>query len=234
MRKLISIAVLLSSLAVGETDPGLKLAAAISKGDASAVSQLLSANSQLANQPYKGVPPLLAAISGGAPAAVIDALLQGGANANLASAKGMTPLANAVLANRTEVVASLLRAGADVNRPALHLMTPLHYAVNLSDSAAAVAMITLLGGAKPKVDAQDDGGQSPLQRAVGRAANQGDDKTAPVVEALLKLGANPNLTYSFGESTTQVSPLSLAQQLRLLRTADTLSRYGAKASAPGK
>lgn len=234
MRKLLTLAVLLGGLALGDTDPGLKLAAAISRGDAQAVAQLLSGNSQLANQPYKGVPPLLAAISGGAPQPVIDALLQAGANANLGSAKGMTPLANAVSVNRGEVVSSLLRAGADVSRPAVRLMTPLHYAVNLSDPTAAAAMIALLGGAKPKVDAQDDGGQSPLQRAVGRAASQGDEKFAPVVEALLKLGANPNLTYSFGESATRVTPLALAQQLRLQRTADALSRYGGQLTAPGK
>ena len=81
-------------------------------------------------------------------AAVVEALLQAGANPS-SVAKGLhTPLITAICANQAATVVKLLAHGASPRQPALSDMaTPLCFAVN--DQHIAIAQLLLAAGAEP-------------------------------------------------------------------------------------
>ncbi|HWE46038.1 MAG TPA: ankyrin repeat domain-containing protein [Caulobacteraceae bacterium] len=117
------------------------------------------------------------------------ALVSAGANVNLLSAHGYTPLAAVHSAHAAEF---LLAKGADVSRRNPDGETPLiqicdaAYSWNFSGvEASNIASVLLAAGAD--VNAQANDGQTALIKAVLKPGVQ------PLVATLLNHGANPNL-----------------------------------------
>jgi ankyrin repeat protein len=121
----------------------------------------------------------------------VQAALAQGAKANIEYADGMTPLAVAVARNDQASAEALLRVGADPNI-AVNVGSPGGPAQSLLSLAEDVAMAKVLvkGGADP--NRRDNGGETPL----GRAVLQGN---AELVKALLEVGANAESPLASGQ-----------------------------------
>ena len=114
----------------------------------------------------------------------VAALLQRGADVNVGSAAGWTPLHFALVADtegddRHELAMMLIERGADVNaETAVAGWTPLHFAVLHRDEPKIVAALIRRGA---NVNAQTRfGGWTPLHLALGR---DGFDETAAMLRA---------------------------------------------------
>jgi ankyrin repeat protein len=172
----------------------------------------------------KGWTPLTSAAMKRNPQAVAD-LLRRGADPNFPSQGGLTPLV--VGASNPAIVRALLRAGADPNAHSAGGLTALAFA------NAETATILLAAGAK--IDDQDDDGRTALMSAAARgdlsavkvlvgaraqldrqdnvfgksalmyAAQNGH---APVVDALVKAGADTGLTDHNGWTAAEFAALS--------------------------
>lgn len=123
----------------------------------------------------EGCTALIAAVANGH-TAVVRALLEAGANPNLATGEGMTAI---MCATSAEVVNLLVTAGADVNAGA--------YAVSNALAGAAVwgrvEVIAALIRAGANVNAADQAGLTALHRAAWKGQ-------IAAIEALLRAGAN--------------------------------------------
>ena len=115
-------------------------------------------------------------------AAVVDALLEKGANVNAATKAGFTALVFAALKNDAASVRSLLRAGANPNYALPDQTKVLTVAASNRAYNAAVALLD--GGADPNV--ADRAGSTPLHVAAQAGALN-------LVKALLAKGAQPNV-----------------------------------------
>ncbi len=115
-------------------------------------------------------------------AAVLDLLIQRGANASAASKGGFTPLVFAALKNDAPSVRRLIQAGVDPNY-ALPDQTKTLTAATTSRCFLA-AMALLEGGADPNI--ADRSGSTPLHVAAQAGALE-------LVKTLLAKGANPNV-----------------------------------------
>ena len=112
--------------------------------------------------------------------ALVEPLLEGGADVNGRGEAGWTPLHSAARAANTAVIDILLAAGAEVNARFAG-GTPLHMA---TAGAAPPQAIEALLAAGAKVNARDEDGETPLREAVLRS------DTAAVAELLLAAGAD--------------------------------------------
>ncbi|MCP5517454.1 MAG: ankyrin repeat domain-containing protein [Verrucomicrobiales bacterium] len=93
--------------------PALSLQEAAVRGDLAAIQQHVTARSDLdAREPTDGSTPLIAAAAFGQTAAA-KALIEAGADVNLANNDGSTALHTAAFLCRAEIVKALLAAGAD-------------------------------------------------------------------------------------------------------------------------
>jgi ankyrin repeat protein len=126
--------------------------------------------------------------------AVVDELVKNGADVNLASKTGFTPLMFAAQQGDAASVHILIGAGAKVDeaQPKTGL-TPLLIASAMVQTKAVDALLD--GGANPNI--VDSDGYAPLHRAV-RDSDYGmdferKDAQLAIVKSLLKHGANPNL-----------------------------------------
>jgi ankyrin repeat protein len=165
-------------------------------GDSGIIGLLLKAGCQVNAKDARGLTPLLwATKNGSGNPDVVSALVKAGAQVNAADKDGMSPLAWAAgKKGDLEVVGILLKAGAQVNAADKEGMTPLLYALTPSsansdtDSSWAIAAALVQAGAK--VNVADKQGMTPLMlvlRDVGVT-----DTVPPIVQILLKSGANAN------------------------------------------
>ena len=116
--------------------------------------------------------------------AVIEALLNGGAEPNAQTQSGWTPLhVTAGMNKNPAVIEALLNAGADLSARDANGQTPLHHAAGMNKNPAVIEAL-LNGGAEP--NAQTQSGATPLHHAAGM------NKNPVVIEALLNAGADPN------------------------------------------
>ena len=151
-------------------------------------------------------------------AAVITALLEGGAEPNakldLKSVQGATPLHIAAQhSSAPAVVAALLEGGADPNAKTGEGVTPLHLAARFNNAHAVIAAL-LEGGAELNVKSAQ--GDTPLHLAA-------DANSPAVVEALLKGGAEPNV-----KSAQGYTPLHLAADANSPAVVEALLKGGAE------
>jgi len=106
--------------------------------------------------------PLFAVVTFGDPA-VIQALLQGGADIHERDSDGMTALDWAVVAHHPEAVKALLAARADVNAVDHFGYTPLLYAATIDFGDSETATVLLRAGADPNI--KDKKGESALMQS---------------------------------------------------------------------
>ena len=134
-------------------------------GDADEVRSLVAAGADLDEADRFG-PPLLHAAARGH-VAIIEILVEAGADPNATSNEGATALHRASYRGDREAVAMLLAAGADPNR-ANHAagLTPLHGAA-LGGHVECLRLLLEKGG---DPDRCDNHGLTPLTRAAGKCA----------------------------------------------------------------
>ncbi len=106
--------------------------------------------------------PLVTAVGFG-DAAVIQALVKGGADVDERDSDGMTALHWAVLAHHPEVVKALLAAGANANAVDHFGYTPLLYAATVDFGDAETVTMLLKAGADPGI--KDKKGETALAHA---------------------------------------------------------------------
>lgn len=106
--------------------------------------------------------PLIGAVGFG-DAAVVKALIAGGADIHEKDPDSMTPLHWSVVAHHPDVAKVLLDGGADVNAVDRYGYTPLLYAATIDFGDAETAKVLLQAGADPNVKARK--GETPLSQA---------------------------------------------------------------------
>jgi ankyrin repeat protein len=179
-------------------------------GSAPAMRALIAAGASV--EPPDGVkatrsPLLFASMSGDLEA--VSLLLARGANANLASAAGDTPISEAITFGRADVVQALIGAGANVHLVERTGVNLLHWATitNRADVVPALAR------AGVDINAMDEAGYTPLMYAA--TIDFGDTAT---LRALLAAGARPAIANPSGRT-----PLQQARRLGHLQLAATLA-----------
>ena len=116
--------------------------------------------------------------------AIIEVLLNAGADRNAQTQSGWTPLHFAAgMNNNQAVIEALLNAGADLSAPTQSGWSPLHVAARMNENPALIKAL-LNAGAEP--NERDANGWTPLHFA----ARMNENPAA--IEALLNAGAEPN------------------------------------------
>jgi ankyrin repeat protein len=132
-------------------------------GDADNVALLLSRGAHPNPRPNAaGDSPISQAITYGH-TAVVHALIQAGAKADLVERTGINLLHWAAIANRAEVIPELTKAGVDVNAIDEHGFTPLMYAATIDFGDTATLRALLASGADRRI--KNESGRTPLQQA---------------------------------------------------------------------
>lgn len=96
--------------------------------------------------------------------AKVQRLIKDGADVNVRTQRGWTPLHRAVVSNKLEIVKVLVQANADVNAQAHDGRTPLHMCLLAASGNLDLITYLVESGADPTV--QDQYGMLPLHRAV--------------------------------------------------------------------
>lgn len=139
----------------------------------------------------QGKPPLVYALANPAPEA-LKALLEAGADPDVADAGKITPLMAAVKQNHIEAMEILLEGGADPELSDGSRTTPLMAAADRRSSAAMELLLRY--GAK--TDARNTTGMVPLHALLSnlhRMTEEDKPEYEKCLRLLLKAGADPNL-----------------------------------------
>ena len=139
------------------------LFAATVAGNLQVLERVLALSPNLDLCDVHGATALFYSATGGI--AVLERLIQRGADVNLQDRRGRSPLIAAVLMNRIDSAGLLLAAGADVNRQDRHGATALFYAADAG--FFELAKLLLKRGANPEL--ADDSGTTPTQIAATRS-----------------------------------------------------------------
>ncbi len=167
-------------LDAGAKPDGFELAKACWLGRTETVKVLLDAGVS----PNAGI----ASAAQGRHVEVVQMLLDKGANANVISESGNTPLHMAALQGGPLVVALLLRAGAAPNTVNKEGKSPLHMAIHPDQDRGGYAeIVQLLLQAGADADTKSGDGNAALHTACSIGATK-------TVQQLLAAGADPNLT----------------------------------------
>lgn len=144
---------------------------------------------------------------------ILNALVEGGADPNSATAIGETPFHAAVSAGNVPLARLLLAHRADPRRPMTHGDSPLH----LACESAPMTRLLLESGANP--DQRNDAGETPALAAAEAGAGK-------VLELLAGAGADLALASRKGET-----PASVAARAGRRKLVELLERLGARPEA---
>ena len=175
---------------------------AAERGSVDIAEALLSAGADVNPDPsslptlYHGNTPLLAAVGGRNPTAMVALLIRHGVNVDVTDNHGTAPLHRAIHSSHGDLAKLLIEAGADVQARNHAGNTP----VQVAAFAGLPEVIKLLVEAGAPVNLQDQVGDTPLHDA----ALQGRVEAARV---LLDAGARVNAANNAGHT-----PLDLARQ----------------------
>lgn len=132
------------------------------RGDVGEVTQLCALFPQLINEgDIKGFTPLIIAVYNNQPA-VVELLLQNGADVNAQDSAGNTPLMGACFKGYSSIAITLVDAGAAVNMRNYQGAPALTFAATFGQ--LAIAEILLKNGAQTNL--QDSRGKSSIDHAV--------------------------------------------------------------------
>jgi len=202
----VSIAQLNEWLAHG-ADVNVELNNAVVASDAKRVAYLLDKkHASVAAEDLQGETPLHHAIIMSSPA-MVEFLIAHGADVNQRDRDGWTPIMTAAYLDNAEDVKILIKHGADPNALSAQSLTPLGIASQYGKNDAAVALIEAGADVTKPVG---EGGYTPLMLATGNHAE-------PVVQALLKKGADVNAKNSGGVTALMIAAAnSRADMVELL------------------
>ena len=166
---------------------------AAERGHAEVVALLLEAGADPNHRTTSGHTPLFVAST----ATIVHALVRAKADVAL-DVRGTTPLGHAATRFSEEVVRALVECGADVNARSVGGSTALHMCAlpraDATDRAPIVRCLVELGA---NLDAAEALHGTPLHTAAARLQTS-------VVEALLELGADPNMRAEAGIAVLHV------------------------------
>jgi len=137
--------------------------------------------------------------------ALVDLMLERGADVNVQAGDGITPLFVAVFVGNAAMVRRLLDAGAQVNRQTAEGFTPLLAA--LEQKKHAIIELLLKAGARP--DAAPGDRADPLQVALAKEGLLGIQDDAGLAANIDTTGADPRLRTQFDDALLALLPARL-------------------------
>lgn len=189
---------------------GFRALAAASLNGHISVIQLLLNEDALVN-PSAGVPTALTCAAEKGYDAIVDLLMERGADPNLPGRGGWTPLFYAVAHGNSHIAKRLLEAGGYLGVRSRSGMTPLHIAARENHEGVAKLLLDL----KANIEARDDDGDTPLHFAVM-------SEHVEVLHLLLDHGACPDTA-----NDKLIRPIHLAAQIGSIDAAQLLHKKGA-------
>jgi len=126
---------------------------------------------------------------------LIDAFVAHGADVNLPTYHGVTPLHDAVRHKRTGIVQALIRAGADVNLEDENGLTPLFLAMG-----APLPIVQALVEAGAEINIQNKYGWSVFHRIPLKGSLEYSGNACEIIEYLVRKGGNINLRDKHGRT----------------------------------
>ena len=233
----------------GTTDlTALDLSKIVVSGNTALLKQIMVAgnttqpkNSGIINQRLPDESTLLALAIKGEQRAMVDALLQAGADANLNSSAGLTPLHIAVASGRVDIIERLLQAGADPSLVNDTNLDPVSYGIDADKTEACVAVIDWLVTERSRqldpgkfgqylIKAAENGNTIIAEHVIGNAAANAMDTVGrnplwyaarnqdpDMIELLLRHKSATDVADNFGKT-----PFYVAVESGCLRCAELL------------